>query len=323
MRDTDYAFAVARIRANEARLLDSHAMDQLVQAGSVRDVLRMLSDFGWDVPETGADTAAILDSAMVDTWALLQECAPKGAKLDALIVENDFFNLKGAYKAQYSGEDLRQYMMTPCLVEPDTIVQAVQLNTPELLPIWMQQAARQMYEAVFRLENGRLADLYCDRETLQTRIAFAQESDSKLLKLIAQASAALANLKIALRGTASGKRKESLLDVMCRCQGIDNVVLLDAAADGVETLVQYLDKTILNEVAQSLPAGLTMFEKACDDWMLALLRQAKFVAFGPDPLVAYYYACNTQVKNVRIILAAKENDLPPEEIQKRMRVSYV
>lgn len=48
MKDTEYTFAVARIRANETYLLGKSAMEQLLAAPDMRSALQLLADKGWD-----------------------------------------------------------------------------------------------------------------------------------------------------------------------------------------------------------------------------------------------------------------------------------
>ncbi len=44
MKDTEYAFGVAKIRANENRLLSTAVLESVITAQSYSDALKILSD---------------------------------------------------------------------------------------------------------------------------------------------------------------------------------------------------------------------------------------------------------------------------------------
>jgi V/A-type H+-transporting ATPase subunit C len=52
------------------------------------------------------------------------------------------------------------------------------------------------------------------------------------------------------------------------------------------------------------------------------MKDAKLEVFGPMPILAYIYAKENEVKNLRLILVGKENNLPIKEIRERMRIIY-
>ena len=65
------------------------------------------------------------------------------------------------------------------------------------------------------------------------------------------------------------------------------------------------------------------FEKWCDDYIMNSLEEGKTENFGIAPVIAYYYAKETEIRNIRIILSCIYNELPKEKIIERMRKLYV
>ena len=53
------------------------------------------------------------------------------------------------------------------------------------------------------------------------------------------------------------------------------------------------------------------------------IEKAKYKSFGIEPLIAFYIAKDAEIKNVRIILSCKHNELPPQTIRERVRKLYV
>ncbi len=323
MRDIEYAYGVARIRANENSLLSAADTEQLITASSYKDALRILADNGWKLPESGTDFSEMLENESKKTWQLLIEAAPDIGELDALIIPNDFHNLKAALKATFSNETPFDFFIEPSVVSTDLINEAVSAMRFELLPEYMREPAGAAYDAIVRLENGRLADIILDVAALNTKIKMAKKSGSSLLLELSKFTGGVANIKAAVRCVRIRKDSEFISRAMCECEILDNGELIEAALSGETELIHYITSTSLEPGAEQLKSGAVAFEKWCDEAIAEMVQNAKFTAFGPDPIIAYYIHRDAEIKNARIILSAKINSLPAEEIRKRVREVYV
>ncbi|HZJ77689.1 MAG TPA: V-type ATPase subunit [Clostridia bacterium] len=320
MRETEYAFAVARIRSNELKLLTTADIDLLIGAATSSDVLKILADKGKTMPE-GNKKTDIAQAELENAWQLICESAPDSSLLDALIIENDFYNLKAAIKATFSNLDASDYYITPCIADTEVITKAIKTKNFELLPEYLQECAAAAYDAVARVESGQLAEIYIDKASLNTAKEFVKKAQSPLLSKIVELKCAQANIKIALRCVTMGKDKAFAENAMCISDYVDNDELLKSASNK-EALLKYLLSTPFEPIAKSIVTGFTEFERQCDNLLVKWLDDAKWEVFGPDPLVAYYYAKVAEAKNIKIILSAKINDLPVETIRKRVREIY-
>ena len=107
MRDSDYAYAVARIRANELKLLTKQDMEMLLLSENCEQCLARLIDKGWGAQ--GESEAEILRSELDDAWALVDDCAPEKDAFSSLKLSNDYHNLKAALKARVAQTEWEQY----------------------------------------------------------------------------------------------------------------------------------------------------------------------------------------------------------------------
>ena len=71
------------------------------------------------------------------------------------------------------------------------------------------------------------------------------------------------------------------------------------------------------------PRPLSAVEKACDDLYMTLVREGARIPFGAPVAGGYLIGCETAVKNIRIVLAAKEAGLDTNVLRERVRLSYV
>ncbi|MCC8022655.1 MAG: V-type ATPase subunit [Clostridiales bacterium] len=323
MKDTNYAFAVARIRYHELKLLDAGQLEQLITASDTKEVLRRLRDSGWDVPDAGADPSQVLETETARAWDLLLECAPDIHELDALIVRNDFHNLKAVLKCLYSDQDPAPYLITPACIEGAQLAKAVKEKNYGLLPHWMEKPARESYQCMVETRSGQSTDMSADRYAIETMADMARATGNDIMIQLIRIICDCANLKSAFRCVRTGKDRAFIDRCLADTGGISRDSLAEACAKGLDALLAYLEFTQYREAAQAYQESAAQFETWCDDQVMQLLQKAKTMAFGLEPLAAYYLAKEAEVKNIRIILSAKENGLSDDAIRQRMRQLYV
>ncbi len=319
MRETEYAFAVARVRANEPSLLTEDDIELLISAGDEQSAVRILSDRGWDEPGGQADIFTLqADKA----WEMIEQSVPDAGLLEAMIIGNDFFNVKAAIKAVFSDIDPESYMTRPCLCSTKDIITAVTENEFSILPDYLCDCADRAYHSISGGESGQSAEMILDRACLETRLDRAAKAQSPLLEKIVRLNAVLANIKIAKRCALTGKKTETAYESMCVCPGLSNEALVSAAYSG-EEIKDIIKEAGFPEIAPFADGDFSTLEMKCDNFITDMIKAAKYDAFGPDPVVAYYYAKLAEIKNVRIILSAKAAGVPTAAIKERVRDMYV
>ena len=123
MKDTDYAFCVARLRANETKLLTNEFIEKLIEARSFDEAVNLLIEKGW-IEQSEAYSDAI-NRHSVELWRLLNECVPDKKLLESLCVLNDYFNIKTAVKCAVTGEDATSFYVHPTTLNVEKLVECV------------------------------------------------------------------------------------------------------------------------------------------------------------------------------------------------------
>ncbi|MPN39299.1 V-type sodium ATPase subunit C [bioreactor metagenome] len=111
--------------------------------------------------------------------------------------------------------------------------------------------------------------------------------------------------------------------VLCDAGRLPKQELIASALVSVQKLLDYWAVTDYRECAAMLKISTAEFEKQCDNLRMQEIMSAKYKAFGIDPFIAYYLAKETEIKNMRVILNAKVNNLSSDIIRKRVREMYV
>jgi V/A-type H+-transporting ATPase subunit C len=63
-------------------------------------------------------------------------------------------------------------------------------------------------------------------------------------------------------------------------------------------------------------------EKEINDFLIQMLKPAKYFIFGPEPVLAYYFAKINEINLMRMIILAKINNLPVSLVKERLNSVY-
>lgn len=315
MKDTEYAFAVARVRSNEVRLLTQQDIDGLLAAGDCARCAARLSDKGWESAGAAADDSEMLRTQSQRTWELIDEIAPDRAEFDFLRLPNDFHNLKVALKARLQQCEWKHLCMHPATVPVTDIEKAVSEKRFDLLPEFMQDKAAAAYEALVTWADGQMCEIILDRAALEAAIASAgQHRDSDLPLKLTELDAFAANVRIAVRAARMNKTRSAVSPALAECSSIDVSGLADAAAQGEAAVQEYVAEYD-REAGEALSRGLAAFERLCRERRAAILEKHKYDPLGIAPLISYILNREEEIRKVRIILAGLRNGVDADRIR--------
>lgn len=322
-RELEYTYAVARVRANEQTLLSAADIEQLITAGDYKVTMQKLSDAGWGEIKDIYNYASYLENYFAKTWDFLVEIMSDIHELDLLLVKNDMQNLKAALKQIVSQHDAKDLYVQSTVYDTESILKAVEDRRWNDLPDFMQEPAKEAYEVLTETANGQLADAIIDKATLERIKFLGIKSGSPILAELAERMCATANIKTALRCANTGKSKDFVTRSLCDCDTISKDKLIETSLEGVDSVLKYLEESSYKDAGAKFKESTSAFEKWCDDILMECVKEARYTAFGIDPIIAYYVARDAEIKTVRIILSAKINNLPADVIRERVRALYV
>lgn len=321
MRETEYTFAVARIRANENSLLTSSEYSSVIAAGSFEEAARRLNDKGYAIE--GTDYAPALEKRYNGMLQLIEEILPDRSQFDSIWIDHDFQNLKVIQKSMITGKSAEGLLLYPTVYDAKETEENIRNRCNSRLPEPLQHADRSAYRILTRTSFAQLSDSVIDRASMEWSITLAKKADHPIMLEIAEKRTALADIKVLYRCIKAQKAKSFMERCVAACSAFDKDVLIRAALGGMEDFCEALSHTELAGAAEALKVSPTAFEKWCDDRFTEMLKKAKTETFGIASIAAYYYAVETEIRNVRIILSAKRNGFPEEQIRERVRAAYV
>ncbi len=321
LRDTDYAYAVARIRCNELKLLTKSDLELLLSSQSVEECMKRLTDKGYGGKGVSySSERELLKAESENAWELINEIAPDKAVFDSLKTANDYHNLKAITESYILGSDYKNMVVYPVTVEPETILEAIKSKDYGLLPEHMRECAESAYKVFVEARDAQLGEAIIDKACL-TATVNAAKGCGELLEALAQHKIFTTDIKIAMRCAITKKPLSFVEASLSPCEKLDLKELSQAVIDSPEAVLSYIER-VSDEAADKLYEGMSAFEKWSDEKLRDLIAPAKYKSLGPDALAAYLCAKELEIRSVRIILSAKRNGISNEKVRARLRELY-
>lgn len=341
LQPTEYMYGSARVRAMENNILGREKLDFIVDAKSSAEAIAKLAEYGYKSEKkdgsdfyVGADAGSalcedVLCGILSDAYAEVSDITPDPKVFEWFRYPYDCNNLKLAIKCFIRNIDPTDMLFDFGTVPACSVTECVKDGNFSMFPKNMAYAAKEAQEEFNKTGDPQRIDMLVDKACYEDMLACAQKSGEEILVGWIKAKIDLTNIMITLRvlRMRSGVVGRMFIDSACLTGGtIDKSFFLAVYNAGEETMWNDLYKTQYSKFAV-LVAGkdlsLAKIEKYADDHWMETVKEAKWIPFGAPVLAGYLVAREYEVKNIRMILAAKDAGLSSDVIRERLRESYV
>ncbi len=316
---TEYLYLSARLRAKEAGLVGKEDLARyaaLQDAAEITAALVAEGKFPADTPREQALLAMLREG--FDT---VRAGAPDPAIFAFLQYPYDCHNVKTALKCHFARRDPDALFLDVGTV-PVKELADIPASIPEALPTHLREALLKAHEAYVKTADPREIDFILDAACFadMAEAAGALPAAEKLVR----ARAEMTNLRTARRVLAmrAGVQGEQILSHAFLPGGVtDKEALLAAYREGRDALDALAAKGEFARVFDSEdPAEI---DRAMDNAYVQLARELARVPFGAEVAVGYLIGVEYAVKNLRILLVAKETGADTATLNGRLRENYV
>lgn len=290
--ESDYGFALGRMRVMEAALIDRPRYDRLVRAQTIAAFREVLSDTAYSGYLGGEETVNMevaLERAAEDNLSFLSEYCLDRWALDAFRLSAVAHNQKVICKHRLLGtkpadEELRSTGLTPA--DPSRWDKAcAQLSDPEEI-----DAALDRLEQELVLEACRPSSFLAG--------FFSLRADTRNLQTLVRAKLFSADKRVFERNLlAGGSLKQALLVELFSKEW--ELVLARFRLTPFRRMVE-------EGVTWAQERGsLARMERLGREMGLAYARKARFITFGHEPLTGFYIVKENEITNLRQLYEAK------------------
>lgn len=345
-----WASAVGRVRIKEKELLPRTLLQQAAEAPDFASALAMLRDTYYGPYVSGLtvrdDFVAALERALNGAYDYAMSIAPVHILLTAFRGRHDFHNLKVLAKVAYgsgkgyeqafahtgnfSPEELQNLLAAPKVglgegARPDLKVEIQALRKTNEEAMELVASSEGLSPATVAL----LVDSLIDRAYYRWASTLYRRYGHPGLREFLSAEIDQLNLRVAVRATRLNIGPSYYAKMVLPGGAVRAEKLPPAYEKGISEVAALYKGTPWAKLARE-GAGLclttqplTKWEKACDDALMAVVRQARFFSLGPEPVFGYIYGKEAETRNLRVILSGKQSAVPAQEISERLRDPYV
>lgn len=333
MNNDSYAFSVAKIRALENKLVNCNQIERLVDAPNASAFFEAMSDTAYSQYFTDTSDVAnyqtILDKELVTSKKVLRRIAPDPEQLDWLWLKYDFLNLKLLIKNQLADKDLDKLILLN-LGEYDSndLKNYVAKQETGTLPKKIIELVDQAKNNWEEKKDPKKIDFILDKAYFDFMLEETKIVHSSLVRELIKRKIDLYNLKLFIR-LKKLKQEPAMLEKLLINNGyVKTDELIKLYKEGMENL---LTQPSLRDYRDIISAGLEyydqtksflVFEKMSYEYFINRLRFTKYVAFGVEPLIAYWLAKDNEVNVLRIVMIGKLNNVEPKLIHQEMHKLY-
>lgn len=334
-----YLYAIARVRAKEARLLKPESIEEMVNTGSVAEIASMLenTEYGAAMQGLVLDSAAAIEELLTlqaaDVYSEISRMLPDRVApvFSYLRQQWDVRNLKTIIRGVRAGapaETIAARLISFGELDPDLLRKMTEAASIEdLLPLFEGTRYEQlagMYTAYEQdtsllpleaaLDRMLLEEMWhtvsADRELADLQPGFAARIDALNMNILLRAKRdhlTLGDVEPYL--VTGGSLPPGVLSAF---DEVDDAAGLIAELEGTSLYKPLMDALSVSEQTGS---G-AIFEKTLQEHALAVGRQtAVKQPYGIAPILGYLALKETEIRNIRAISRAKETGMQPETIR--------
>ncbi len=327
-----YGHAVGRIRVRENKLLSRQRINRLIEAADLEEQLQILADSHYGEFLEGVKTAEGVEEALEDFLAgvydFLEEICPNEDIITFLRLKYDFHNLKVLLKTKYQEKNAEHVWSKIGFLDVEMARQQIEEGRYERLPEIYRPAVAKAAENFEEFHDAQEIDIILDQGLYHEWLGLAKSIKNAYVNELTRSSVDIANLKTFLRAK-NLRRKKDFADKAIFSGGfIRREKLLDLFTRPLTELVTALRVSPYGDILSAVveeeeKANLAVFDKLADNFLLLLVKKAKYIAVGMEPLFGYTFAIETEVTVVRSALLGKLSGVPKTTIKERVRELYV
>ncbi len=320
--------ALARIKILEGRLIDRDRINRMIEAVSVIEALRALSESGYGAAveiKSPREFEKMIAAEMRDLRQLINEISPDEELTDILLMRYDYKNAKAYLKMQMNSSDIDAAITDTGKVPARELREMVYQKDTYGLPKHLSEAISEAENQIAVEANPSKVDNIMDRRYITWAVETAKSKKNDFMIKLFTTMVDLNNILSLLRVRQMDADISLLKDVLFEGGTINKEFIMDAYTlnDDMLTvrfkytqyghrLVSAIEKAVENKRAWS-------FEHFTENMLIECAKEQKHKVFGIEPIIAYIIAKENEATAIRMVMTGKINKLDADQIRGRLR----
>ena len=328
MREAIYPHANTVACIEDSKLLKQFQYDILYHIGGLQATLDELNSINYFHTYKNADTdnyGAMLDVLMKATFDLMREIAPDPLIWRIFSLYYDIHNMKLVVKERFLRKRLDGLSLVYGSYSLPTIRSAAVRASDNILA---NEALTEGFFEALRAKDIYDVDFILDRTYFRSLRKLAEDLGNPSIVEFIIERIDLYNISVHYQSLAAGSPKGYFAKAFSEHGGLP---LSEWQGNGQGNGLGNRQGSGLGYGPGSsfvlwrkynLVEDQLLLDVWIDNYLINKTKACKLMAFGIEPICAYFFNKFMEIKNIRILLAGKENGYDTDEIRKRMRIPY-
>lgn len=325
IKDTDFAYIIGRIRYQELKLLQQNDLDRMLNASSADEAFQVLSqlkfseNLGANVKP--ADFQEVIDKTLLGIKQFLKKYTPHKWPMRVLWYRFDLHNLKTIIKAKLtdqSFEEVKPLLSDLSVTSSEEYSKAVyegDLNA--YIRMYNNDKIWGAIEKALEAKEFRDVDAILDKAVMENIAETALDTKNQFIIDFVQKEIDGLNVMMFARMTEEEK-KTRMDEAFIKGGLLDREVFSSS-----EKLVAKLDRLIqysrfIKPFLDADDGSHHKLEKERMDILTEHMHKARYIAFGIEPVFAYFWTAYLSARIIRMIMVGKLANVPVSEIRERL-----
>ena len=321
-----YPHANTVVCIEDSKLLKQIDYDILHNASGLQATLDELNERNYFRTHLSAgidNYSLLLDSLMKATFELMRQISPTGLIWRIFSLYYDIHNMKLVVKERFFGKRLENLSLGYGSYSLPTIRSAAVKKSDDIL---RNEILTEGFFQALNLKESYNIDFVLDKlyfRTLKEMVSRLniQEIDAFIIEKID-----LFNISLIFQTVSAGIPEGYFERAFSECgsYSLDEWMsyLSINEPDKIEEFSLWQKYKPLWNAAKNRDQVLSEVDVWIDNYLIGRTRACKLMAFGIEPICAYFFNKFMEIKNIRILLEGKASNYSPDEIRKRMRIPY-
>ena len=324
--------AVSRIWVLETKLLDKPKVERMIEAPSASEVLRILNETEYSNVSSNIkraeDYEEILSAELKRVYDLVYEISPVKEVVKIMSLKYDYHNVKVLLKGKVLGKDLSSMIIKLGNLDLQEIKRKIDGDNYKSLNGTLGKGVQEAMKAFEETKDPQKIVIIIDKYMFKELVEIQKSLDYKFIDNLVKAMIDSINIRTLLRIKKQNKGRDFAEEVIVEGGAIDRSKLVALLNESPENIMAKLQSTIYSDLIKEGFEGYiatesaSLLEKLSDNYIMELMKDSKLVTFGPEKILSYIYAKETEIKVIRIIMVGKLNNIAEEVIKERLRDIY-
>lgn len=329
----DFVYACARVRGLEKRLLNREILEKMIESQNLEDCLKILTENYPNEYVFDSLSPADVDNSLIrvlkETIGLIKEISPYPYLFKLFNLKYDFYNIKILLKSKLLNINDISNIYNIGNLSSDALKSAVFDAKYQLIPIKIERLIKDAENEFIKNEDLQLLDTFLDNGYYEILFNYLEDINEPYLFYFYKKEVDLLNIIIACRSKVRDLKKGKLAEILIKYGNLSVQKFINIYETSLSSWPNHFQRNEYEHIVENgikywlEDNSLLEIDKLADNYLLNLLKVGKYNTFGLESVIAYYYAKENDIKNIRMISNYKRYSLSKELLKENVRDTYV